>query len=286
MNIDRVCVECLQDMRTMACPEWADTVQRVAYRQRVRDVVERSFDQCAPVVVGRIADIYREMFGPLVDYSETNRRFNAMMLSLEDDLTADVNAAEDPLRRAVQYAIAGNVIDFAALKDVDEDQLRSLLDRAGKLDIHGGALEAFRSDLLSARRLALLTDNCGEIVADKVLLRTIRAMNAGVHISVLVRGEPIFNDVTLTDACQVRMTEVADRVLGNGSGLPGNVPGCISREAQAVMEGADVVISKGQANYEGLAGCGMNVYYIFMCKCRVFMERFGVPQFTGMLIRE
>ena len=82
------------------------------------------------------------------------------------------------------------------------------------------------------------------------------------------------------------MENVAQKVIGNGTGMPGNVIGAISQEAMEEIKNADLLISKGQGNYEGLSGCGLNIYYFFLCKCEMFMRRFGVEQFTGIMARE
>lgn len=104
--------------------------------------------------------------------------------------------------------------------------------------------------------------------------------------TVIVRGKPVLNDATLEDAKYIHMEDVAQKVLGNGTGLPGNVVGAISKESMDEVENADLLISKGQGNYEGLSGCELNIYYLFLCKCEMFMRRFGVEQFTGIMARE
>jgi uncharacterized protein with ATP-grasp and redox domains len=152
--------------------------------------------------------------------------------------------------------------------------------------VEPAVLESLRGEALSAKRLVLFTDNCGEIVTDKVLLRTLRRLNPNLHISVIVRGAPVVNDATVMDAAQVGMGEVAQRVIGNGCDLPGAVLTRISAEALSEVDAADVIISKGQANYEGLSGCGRNIFYIFMCKCELFIKRFGVEKFSGVLTKE
>ena len=132
----------------------------------------------------------------------------------------------------------------------------------------------------------LFTDNCGEIVTDKLLLRTLRRLNPALSMTAILRGAPAGNDATLEDARQVDLTAVADHIMGNGTGIPGTPLNRVSPEALAVIRDADQLISKGQANYETLGGCGLNVFYIFMCKCELFTERFGVPRFSGILTRE
>ena len=118
------------------------------------------------------------------------------------------------------------------------------------------------------------------------MISTLRDINPNLYISVIVRGKPVLNDATLEDAKYVHMEEVAQKVIGNGTGMPGNVIGAISQEAMDEVEKADLLISKGQGNYEGLSGCGLNIYYFFLCKCEMFMRRFDVEQFTGIMTRE
>lgn len=286
MLIGEYCMNCILGKKLKDYPPSAGPALVEAYQRRVREAVAAGADISSPELHSRIGAIYRDIFGPERDYTAVKRRFNALMLERESDMQADVDSAPDPLERAVQYAMAANFIDFGALSRVDEDELRQKLDAARDMRVDPAMLAALRNEAMAARRLVYFTDNCGEIVADKVLLRTLRRLNPGLQITVIVRGLPVVNDATLEDARQVGMDEVAGRVLGNGCDLPGNVLGCISEEALAEVDAADVLISKGQANYEGMSGCGRNIFYIFMCKCRMFTERFGVALFSGVLTRE
>lgn len=286
MLINQQCMDCILRKNLNKYPPDAPAGQVRVWQRRVRELVAGSGGSTSPQLHGQISALYREMFGPLRDYSPQKRRFNAVMLGLEGAMQADVDAAEDPLTRAVQYAMVGNFIDFAALGEIDEGELRKKLAGAGALSVDRAVLEALRREAASAGRLVCLTDNCGEIVADKVLLRTLRRLNPDLHITVLVRGGPVVNDATMEDAEQVGLREVADAVSGSGCDLPGTVLSRVSEAALAALDGADVIISKGQANYEGLSGCGRNVFYIFMCKCDMFARRFNVPLLAGVLTRE
>lgn len=286
MLLNEGCVACLLRRKLDNYPAGADPDTVEQYRRRVRAVIENGRGFSSPEVNADISAIYRELFGPERDYSDVKRRFNALMLELEPSLQADVDAAEDPLARAVQYAMVGNYIDFAALGDVDEGEVRRKLGAVDAMTVDPAVLAALRGAAASAGGLTLFTDNCGEIVTDKVLLRTLRRLNPALRVTVIVRGVPVVNDATVEDAEQVGMDEVAQRVIGNGCDLPGAVLTRISPEALAEVDAADLIISKGQANYEGLAGCGRNIFYIFMCKCELFINRFNVPQFSGVLTRE
>ncbi len=139
--------------------------------------------------------------------------------------------------------------------------------------------------MINAKKLVYLTDNCGEIVMDKLLLRRIHAINPAREMTVVTRGAPVLNDATMEDALNCGLDEHA-RVTHNGSGIAGTCLERISKEAREVIDAADVIIAKGQANFETLRRCGKNVYYIFLCKCELYARRFGVPRLQGMLIRD
>ena len=285
MLMNAACARCLLDKKLDAFPADAPAAAAEEYRRRVRALVEGNTTLSSPEVDAEIDHIYERLFGPRVDYAPIKRRFNALMLDLEPSMRRGVQAAEDPLARAVQYAMAGNFIDFAAMDSVDEGELRRLLDRAGEIPVEARALEELRGALASAKNLVYMTDNCGEIVADKVLMATLRALYPSLDITAMVRGAPVVNDATLEDARQVDLEAVA-RVIGSGCGYAGNPLPRLSGEARAALADADVILAKGQANYETLNGCGLNIFYLFMCKCDLFMERFHVARFAGMLTRE
>ena len=220
-----------------------------------------------------------------MDFTEIKRHFNALMLEGEAEFESRVLASEDPLKSAVQYAMMGNFIDFSALDKVEESRLMELIDRAPDITVDEECLELLRERTEKGHTLVLITDNCGEIVMDKILLRQLLRLNPDLSITVIVRGGPVANDATLEDAEQVGLTEFG-RCIGNGNATDGSVMRIMSREARKAITRADVVIAKGQANYETLYGCACNVFYIFMCKCMLFMDRFKVPQFTGILTFE
>lgn len=286
MLLNEGCVACLLRKKLNNAPAGAAPEAVAEYRRRVRSAIENGRDRSSPEVNAEVSAIYRDIFGPERDYTGIKRHFNALMLALEPGMQADVDAAPDALMRAVQYAMVGNYIDFAALGDVDEGELRRRLDAVDAMAVDPAMLADLRSEVLSARRLVLFTDNCGEIVTDKVLLHTLARLNPGLQNTVILRGAPVVNDATVEDAEQVGMGEVAPRVIGSGCDLPGAVLTRISAEALSEVDAADVIISKGQANCEGLSGCGRNIFYIFMCKCDLFTGRFNVPRFSGVLTRE
>ena len=285
--MNSTCKECMLNKHLSNYPE--DAPEELV--REYRETLVRLTDQTGAVPTGpevfyEVKALKKRLFGEgEMDYEQIKRHFNALMLEIEPVLEKRVEASEDPLKSAVQYAMMGNFIDFAALDKVEESKLMELIDRAPDITVDEDTLEQLRDRAAKARTLALITDNCGEIVMDKILLRQILRMNPEVSITVIVRGGPVANDATLEDAEQVGLTQLG-HCIGNGTATDGTVLRTVSREAREAIAHADVVIAKGQANYETLYGCGDNIFFIFMCKCMLFMDRFKVPQFTGILAYE
>ena len=285
--MNSACKECMLNKHLNNYPEGAPQELVREYQEAlVRITDQTGAVPTGPEVFYEVKQARKRLFGEgEMDYAQIKRHFNALMLEIEPELEKRVEAAEDPLRSAVQYAMMGNFIDFAALDKVEESKLMELIDRAPDITVDAEALEQLREQSMKARTMVFVTDNCGEIVMDKILLRQLIRMNPELSITVIVRGAPVANDATLEDAGQVGLTQLGT-CIGNGTATDGTVLRILSREAREAIAHADVVIAKGQANYETLYGCGYNIFFIFMCKCMLFMDRFKVPQFTGILAHE
>ena len=257
------------------------------YQAAVAKLLETCPDELtAPEVSGRIRSLREGMFQVKdKDYTEIKRYFNALLLAREEALLEKTEAAPDPVLQAARYAMTGNFIDFSALENVEEAKLNDLLDQAHTISFDERVYQRFLDEIRNAATLVYLTDNCGEIVLDKLLIREIKKLNPSLDITVVVRGAPVANDATMEDAGQVGMAALA-RVISNGTPLDGTVLRKMPAYPRSVLTQADVLIAKGQANYETLQGCGLNIFYLFMCKCNLFTKRFGVPQFSGILTAE
>ena len=101
----------------------------------------------------------------------------------------------------------------------------------------------------------------------------------------MVRGGSILNDVTEADAKYVGLDQVA-KIVSNGAPVGGTIYSLLPEEARSVLDGADVILSKGQGNYESLSGRGYHVFYALLCKCDLFTSRFDVPRLTGIFVEE
>lgn len=285
-RMDSGCIVCLAQKELKNFPVDLPEEERLVYMKRVLELLANVTEKdSAPVISSRIAQIQREMFGEHRDFAKIKYGFNELMLHIEEDIYKKLLEAKDPLKRAIQYATVGNYIDFGVLVDVEKEKLMELIETAQNNPVDEKEYEALKADLQVGKSLVYLTDNCGEVVLDKLLIRIVKMLYPHIDVTVIVRGEQIINDVTIEDARQVGLTDEA-LIIENGTAIPGTWLEEINETAKKAMEDADVLISKGQGNFETLQGCGMNIYYMFLCKCDLFMERFGVDRFASMLIND
>ena len=280
------CMKCILDHNIDKYPEDISEHKKIEYIQKLNAIMAgTTMDQGAPVIVRDITELQEEMFGIKNEFGPIKVYFNDVMLAQENKVRETIKNSEDSLKTAIGYALAGNFIDFGAMKEVDEKELKNQLDKAAHFEPDEKEYASFKADLEKGKSLLYITDNCGEVVMDKLLIETIKELYPAIEVKVLVRGGDVLNDATMEDALQVGLDKVA-KVIPNGTRIAGTVPEEMTEEARLAYYGADILISKGQGNFESLRKCGNNIYYLFLCKCPMFARIFKVPTFTGMLIND
>ena len=286
MKVSAECMHCLVKRQAENIKKYPDEEKKAEYLGKVLGIIANgAAEEPAPVLLSHIGRLHEAYFGKPFSFDELKKGYNAMLMEKEMEIRQKINAADDPLALALRFSQIGNYIDFGALGSVDDEKLRDFLEQAETLPLSEDTYLKFTENLKTAKKLVFLTDNCGEIVLDKLLLETIRKMVPHVDVTIIVRGEPVLNDATMEDALQVNM-DTCGKVIPNGTNIAGTYIPWLSAEAKVAIDEADMLIAKGQGNFESLHGCGLNLYYLFLCKCQWFMERFGLPQFSGVFINE
>ncbi len=250
-------------------------------RKKQKDVVDAiarlvpdiSIESTPPEIAVDVYRIIREVAGSDDPFAAVKEASNRAALAVYPDLIQRTNESDDPLLTAVQVAVSGNIIDYGADTQIDlAKEIRNILEEEARAVAHEDRrlfdLETFRAALKNAREVLYIGDNAGEIVFDRVLIETLQRGYPDIHICFAVRGKPIINDVTMKDALAVGMNEVCE-VISSGSPAPGAVPRLCSREFLTLLETADLIISKGQGNYEALSGNRYPVFYLLRVKCPV-----------------
>ena len=209
---------------------------------------------------------------------------NRFVMERFSEIQQLVAAQNDPVFAGLQFSILGNYLDFSALgKAVSFEKLDEMLNQALEMELDRDCYAKLCRDLERGKRLLYLTDNAGEIAFDRIFAQEIQKKYPHLQIAFCVRGGPVLNDATREDAAAVG---VPFPVIDSGSCIGGTELRCLGEEAKAAFESADVIIAKGMGNNETLYGCGCNVYYAFLVKCKFFEQRFQKPLMTPMLVAE
>ena len=287
MELDEECKGCLYSSQLKKVEREQGAGEKLGlFKSRVKALCENPpAHYCAPLLMRDIDGIHREIYGCGIDYSREKSLFNRLLLNLESEIFARVIASADPVEEALKFSMAANYIDFARLGDLNEQSVDYVLTVAERAEVDKSVLQSFKSKLKTAKSLCLLHDNCGEIVMDKILLRVIKREYPDIEPVSVVRGSPIINDVTLTDAEEVGLGKVA-KVVDNGAGVPGTYLKEISGQTKKLLSESDVIVSKGLGNLETLYGEGYDIFYAFNCKCRHIAERFGLKMWAAAFIEE
>lgn len=186
--------------------------------------------------------------------------------------------ADNPFELALKYAIAGNLIDFAMADCVQTAQQNREIMRLVRSPFTIDHSPALRNALQQAGTLLYICDNAGEIVFDRLLVETLRQLFPGLSITCSLRGKPVLNDATMEDALSVGLGEVADLThsgdIAAGTDLQGVCPDFFERFWQA-----DVIIAKGQGNFESLMGVKKErLFYLFTAKCKPVADALQIPR--------
>lgn len=205
-------------------------------------------------------------------YRDIKTASNRQALAALPELLKGIAQKPDRLRAAASLAISGNLIDFGVQHEgfqVKKELSRQLSDHFDLDDF-----STFEQQLPETTKLLYVGDNAGEIVADKIFIAQIKAAYPRLDVGFAVRGTPIINDVTLDDAKQVGMEEVA-RVIDSGSRAPALLEDEMSPEMSAWFHDATMIIAKGQGNYESLSRSRRAIFFLLQCKCPVVANDLG-----------
>jgi len=232
--------------------------------------------QCPAVIAQQMHRRLRQLTGVDDPYRAVKARFNRMALDMLPELSARVRQAADPLGMALRLAIAGNVIDLGANGGITEEEARQAVAGAMEERFHGD-VEGFRQAAEGASDILYLTDNAGEIVFDRLLIEQLPTE----RVTVVVRGGAILDDATMVDAEAAGLCDLIE-VIDNGSDAPGTILADCSESLRRRFTTADMIIAKGQGNFETLSDETTNIYFLLKVKCPVIADHVGLPVGTHM----
>jgi len=225
-------------------------------------------DMTPPDMTFEIHKILKQMIGHDDLYDEIKHQNNQQALKLYPKMEKTVHSSKEPLLTAIKLAIAGNIIDYGPNHKFDVEQT---IEKVLKQELKSNHLDEFKRKLSAARKVLYIGDNAGEIVFDKLLIDQI---SKGTEVVFAVKSAPALNDITINDAKEVGMQEIA-KVIESGSVIAGTIYEKTTAEFKKSFKEADLVIAKGQGNFETLKPTP-KVFYLLMVKCEHLARASGM----------
>ncbi|SHH96300.1 damage-control phosphatase ARMT1 family protein [Sporanaerobacter acetigenes] len=286
MKVATECIYCIINKTyELFCKYVDDEEERFVFTKKVlKEMSSYPDDVTAPFLNSRLMRILKESINIDDLYFEEKEIYNKKMLLIEEDIMDSINSSDDKLLSALKYAMVGNFIDFGAMKNIDDKLLEKIIDTALKQDVDISTYEIFKKEILKVKKLCYILDNAGEVVFDKFFIKIIKELNKDIEIDIIVRGEPVLNDVIYKDAISVGIDKFG-KIVENGTDIPGTDIKEINEETRKSLFSSDLIIAKGQGNFETLYGTDANIYYIFLCKCDMFAKMFSIKKYDGVFIR-
>ncbi len=233
-----------------------------------------------PPALGRVVHRrIRARLGSPDPYRAAKERFTRLALEALPALSEAVAQAPDPFLAALQVSVAANTMDLGVTSTLGASEVLEALRTAGRQTLHGD-VERLRQAVARGGDILFLADNAGELVIDRILLDRLRPG----RVTVAVRGGPIINDATRDDAVASGLSGLVE-VIDNGSDAPGTLLEDCSVAFRERFHAADVVIAKGQGNYETLSDAGRAVSCLFKVKCALVARHTGLPVGAHVLWR-
>ncbi|MBN3039971.1 MAG: DUF89 family protein [Candidatus Omnitrophica bacterium] len=247
-----------------------------------RELPKFSYDLC-PSYMGRI--LYKIVIDQTKvkdPFHELKQKSNRLALKLYPKLKRKVKASKNRFFTALELAIAGNIIDFGVRNSHKVENELNIFFK-GKFNLrrrHKSSIfdyVHFKKDIKRADSVLYIGDNAGEIVFDRVLIEEIQDAWPGKDITYVVREKPIINDILMEDAKVCGMHNIV-RVISSGSDAPGVILKQANPDFLKLYKNCDIIISKGQGNFETLSSSPRPVYFLFRAKCPVVAEYLGCEE--------
>ena len=272
MKIYLDCIPCFvrQSLDAARLATEDEQIHERVVREVLRLAADLDINQSPPVIGQQIHRLIRNLVDGDDPYRKIKRRFNNLALKLYPELRKQIISSNDQLETAVRLAIAGNVIDFGVNGSVNDSDLHKAINESLTADFEEVQLEHFRDAIEGAEEILYLADNAGEIVFDRLLIEQLPYEK----VTVAVKGSPVINDATMEDARLAGLPEIVE-VIDNGSDGPGTILESCSESFRSRFRETDLVIAKGQGNYETLSAVDKNMFFILKAKCPVIARDLG-----------
>jgi uncharacterized protein with ATP-grasp and redox domains len=254
-------------------------LQRTVLNEVAKTLPEVSLNATPPEIARIIYGIVRRATHHDDPYQKIKRQSNTLALMMYPELRSRVSASDDHLIKAVEIAIAGNIIDYGVKNALNiKEELKNILLTENHVFAKGNNVfihyHDFKRMVRNAKNILYLADNAGETVFDRILIEEIKERGPHKKIIYAVKESPIINDALTEDAHQCGIDKIAT-VVSSGSDAPGTILSLCSREFLKMYKAADMIVSKGQGNFEALSEEKKPIFFMLRAKCSVITEDIG-----------
>lgn len=275
MKIYLDCVPCIyrQALQVARLASLTEDVQKQIVVELSKNMEAFLSNYIPPEIMRLVYDIINKL-SPIGDvYKKIKEQSNEFALKIYPQMKKKVVGADQGLLLATELAIAGNIIDYGAKNSLEVDnELNKLLNISSSL-LPGNNKKifdfiSFATEIENSKTILYIADNAGEVVFDRLLIETIKQHNSMVKIYYAIKEKPIINDALMEDAMQCGIDKIAT-VISSGSALSGTILSYCNNNFLDLFHTADLVISKGQGNFEGLREVDRAVFFLLIAKCPV-----------------
>jgi hypothetical protein len=283
MNISRECIPCLARQAVEIAEEATADVdkQEAIIKRSLATLSQLDFRETAPEIAFRMHQHAKELTGNVDPYLKLKAEYNQIAATIAKRIREErwLETASDPFDMACRLAISGNIIDFSVGLELEFKDVLKSVENSLKNNVFGTGSKALLQAVESANRIMYLADNAGEIIFDKFLLEHLPLD----RVTYVVKGGPIVNDATMDDAVQTGVADLV-KVMDNGHASQGIVLEHCSDSFIEAFEESDLIISKGQANFETLSHLkGKNIFYLLRAKCKSVAREIGCAKMDYVL---
>ena len=266
------CIPCLvrQTLDSVRFVTDDEQIHEQVVRKVLRQASYMDMSQSVPAIAQEIHRFVRDLVGQDDPYRKVKEWSNDLALKLYPELKKLIGASKEPLEAAVRLAIAGNIIDFGAGISLKESDVEKAIDDCLTSDLDKTQLVYFQNAVAEAKDILFLADNAGEIVFDRLLIEQL----GPERVTLAVKAGPILNDATAEDAGAVGLIDLVE-VIDTGDDAPGTIFKTSSMLFQCYFMAADLVVAKGQGNYETLSDVDKNIFFILRAKCPLIAQHLG-----------
>ena len=273
MKAQRECIPCIlnQIIRVSDYLGLDEEKKNTIMKKALKRSNEYDYTQLtAPEFSEFIYDTVIEETGKKDPYESLKKDQNDIILNRSEIFENKINKADDPLYKSATYALAGNIIDYGGVQTFDLD-----LDEFDRIKIDINDYNIFKEKLKTCKSILYIADNAGEAVFDKFFIKQIKNFNPEIITNYAVKSKPAINDMTKKDADYINISKHT-RVIESGMGMAGTVIKKTTDEFRDIYKNADLVISKGQGNFETLDNEKREILFIFKVKCNIVSDYSGI----------